>query len=144
MWTHLKKSISKTKTFINKIWSPTPLFLKDFFWKDSTMFWKITLKIRILRSLRRLFITLVSKCQRWQDQGEKFPLSWRNLTKILERFLRPSQLLAGWLTGERAAHQKCAPFLFLPKSQLISKANFLVLIWTKNRTKYFFDFYPSL
>ena len=30
------------------------------------------------------------------------------------------------------------------KGQLISKANFLVLIWTKNRIKLFFDFFPSL
>ena len=30
------------------------------------------------------------------------------------------------------------------KGQLISKANFLVLIWTKKRTKLFFDLCPSL
>ena len=30
------------------------------------------------------------------------------------------------------------------KGQLISKAKFLVLIWTKNRTKLYFDFWPSL
>ena len=30
------------------------------------------------------------------------------------------------------------------KGQLISKANFLVLIWANNLTKLFFDFCPSL
>ena len=30
------------------------------------------------------------------------------------------------------------------KGQIISKANFLVLIWTKNRTKLFFDFCPNV
>ena len=29
------------------------------------------------------------------------------------------------------------------KGQLISKANFLVLIWTKKWLKLFFDFYPK-
>ena len=33
---------------------------------------------------------------------------------------------------------------FISKGQLIPKANSLVLIWTKNRTKLFFDFCPSL
>ena len=32
----------------------------------------------------------------------------------------------------------------ITKGQLISKANFLVLIYTKNPTKLFFDFCPSL
>ena len=33
---------------------------------------------------------------------------------------------------------------FGTKGQIISKANFLVLQWTKNRTKSFFDFFSSL
>ena len=30
------------------------------------------------------------------------------------------------------------------EGQMISKANFLVLIWTKNQTELFFDFCPSI
>ena len=35
-------------------------------------------------------------------------------------------------------------FIFPPKGQLISEANFKVFIWTKNRTKIFLQFCPSL
>ena len=40
----------------------SPIFFKEFFWKDLTNFqhWKMTLKIRIFRCLRRLFIILVN------------------------------------------------------------------------------------
>ena len=58
----LKKSFFP-KNFINISWSPNPIFFTEiFFWKDSTNFrhWKMTLKLRILRSLTRLFIILVS------------------------------------------------------------------------------------
>ena len=36
-----------------------------------------------------------------------------------------------------------ATFILGYKGQLIWEANFLVLIWTKSRTKYFFDFCPK-
>ena len=52
-----------SQTFFNKSWSPTSIFFKEkLVWKDLTNFqqWKMTLKIRILRCLRRLFIILVS------------------------------------------------------------------------------------
>ena len=58
----LKKS-KFSKNFINKSWSPNQIFFTEKkFWKDSTNFrhWKMTLKVRILQSLTRLFIILVS------------------------------------------------------------------------------------
>ena len=51
------------KKTVNKSWLPSPIFFTEmFFWKDSTNFQhlEMTLKIRILRCLRRLFIILES------------------------------------------------------------------------------------
>ena len=62
-WAHFQKiKYFKYESF-DKSWSPSPMFITEsFFWKDSTTFQngKMTLKIRILRSLRRLFIILVN------------------------------------------------------------------------------------
>ena len=61
--TFLENKVGTFKNFINISWSLNQIFLTEiFFWKDSTNFLhrKMTLEVRILRCLRRLFIILVS------------------------------------------------------------------------------------
>ena len=46
----------------------------NFFWKDSTNFWhrKMTMKVRILKCLRRLFIILLSLTMTWFSETTLF------------------------------------------------------------------------
>ena len=63
-------------------------FNENLFWKDSTNFrpWKMTLKLRILRSLTRLFIILVSLTRSLFSE------------KILISNRRISGLMSSWIT----------------------------------------------
>merc|ERR1712008_71733 len=56
-----KKNIFKVKNFINKSWSPSPIFFKEKKSErsDGFLLLKLTLKIGILQSLRRSLIILV-------------------------------------------------------------------------------------
>ena len=63
-----KQSTSKfSKNAINKSWSPNLIFFTEKNQKDSIDFWcsKMTLNVRILQSLRRLFIILVGLTMTW-------------------------------------------------------------------------------
>ena len=65
-----------SNVLINKSWSPNQIFFTDFFFgKDLTNFrhWKLTFKLRILRSLTRLFIILVSLMRSLYSEKCLFP-----------------------------------------------------------------------
>ena len=66
-------------------------------------------------------------------------LKWWFSLKQASHMLHLNGLFASWAV-------LCIQVKFLSKAkgQLISKANFHVLIWTKNPTKLFFDFCPCL
>ena len=55
------KVLLKIKNFSNKSWSPSLMIFTEKNKKDSVDFWcwKMTLKVRVLNSLRRLFIILI-------------------------------------------------------------------------------------
>ena len=82
------------KKYFNKGCLLVQFSSKNFFWKDSINFqcWKMTLKIRILRCLRRLFISLVCPMMTWFSEKCLFPLDayvvlCPTLTKNLWRYL---------------------------------------------------------
>ena len=68
-----------------------------FFWKDSTNFrpWKMTLKLRILRSLTRLFIILVSLTR--SLFSEKMLISNRCISGLMPNLIKKS-----WIVFSRA------------------------------------------
>ena len=69
-----KQSTSKfSKNAINKSWSPNLIFFTEKNQKDSIDFWcsKMTLNVRILQSLRRLFIILVGLTMTWYSENSK-------------------------------------------------------------------------
>ena len=70
-----------------------------FLWKDSNNFWhrKMTLKVRILRCLRRLFIILVILTMTWFSEKMLIPV-WVYREMAIEKFLYLSSL--GWLLQE--------------------------------------------
>ena len=69
---------------------------------------------------------------------------------LLQAMSRKKRKWFFWLTTTNVLAHCTTRFFFFAlwlcsiKGQLISKANFLVLIWTKTRTKLLFDFCPSL
>ena len=86
----LKKS-KFSKRFINVSWSPNQIFFAEFFFrKVSTNFrqWKMTLKLRILRSLMRLFIILVS-LTRWLFSEEMFIFN-RCISGLMSNLIKKS------------------------------------------------------
>ena len=64
------------KGIFYKSWSPSPIFFKEKNSKNSTNFqhWKMTLKIRILRYLRKLLIILLSLMVTLFSEKCLFPL----------------------------------------------------------------------
>ena len=94
LWTTLSK-ISKFWVsklfFIHKSWSPNQIFFtENFFWRCSTNFrhWKMTLKLRILISLTRLFIILVSL--RMSLFSEKMLISSRCISGLMPNLIKKS------------------------------------------------------
>ena len=69
------------------------------------------------------------------------------LFSLLLWYLNPEkksrQLYLICLLTSTANHVQFSRIGCATKGQIISKSNFLVLIWTKNRTKLFFDFFPE-
>ena len=97
LWTELTKIghiFSKrkfSKKIINISWSPNHIFFTEiFFWKDSTNFrrWKMTLKVRILQSLTRLFIILVSLMMSLFN--EKMPIFNRCISGSMSNLIEKS------------------------------------------------------
>ena len=67
---------------------------------------------------------------------------------LIKKWLKTRASSCTWIPGTQNSNflvDGCLElYTIVSKGQLISKANFLVLIWTKNQTKLFFDFCPSL
>ena len=70
------------------------MFTENFFWKDLTNFrhWKMTLKLRILRSLTRLFIILVSLMR--SLFSEKMLVSNRCISGLMPNLIKKSQTVS--------------------------------------------------
>ena len=80
----------------------------------------------------------------------RFYVVFTNILKNLSKSLKCKEDWKNFYVASlrfrlRCALCRCTKLLDIStKSQILSKANFLVLIWTKNPTKLFFDFCPSL
>ena len=80
-----------SKSSINISWSPNQIFFTEKkIWKDSTNFrhWKMTLKVRILQSLTRLFIILVSL--RMSLFSEKMLIFNRCISGLMSNLIKKS------------------------------------------------------
>ena len=103
------KVLSKSKfskKFIGKSWSPCQIFFTEKkIQKDSIDFWcwKMTLKVQILQSLRRLFIILVGLTMTWFSEKML-------IFNIRIRGLMPNLIKKSW-TVSREEHYvvACAP-----------------------------------
>ena len=84
-----------SKNSFYKSWAPKLIFFNDFFKKDSDNFWhwKRTLKVRILQSLTRRFIILVSLTNTWFS--EEMLISARCICGLLPNLLIKSLTVSG-------------------------------------------------